>query len=113
MSFRERGRGLVLDPDTDSLAAAMGKLASGMRAQKDPSCPPSLSLSLSGVRTFFLGEPSGQRGTTPRRGLGGMEPTANRALNPGNSLAEAEAAMLWPPDVKSRRTGKDADAGKD
>ena len=27
--------------------------------------------------------------------------------------ADAEAAILWPPDAKSRLTGKDADAGKD
>ena len=27
--------------------------------------------------------------------------------------AEAEAPILWPPDVKSRLTGKDPDAGKD
>ena len=27
--------------------------------------------------------------------------------------AEAEAAILWPPDAKNRLTGKDADAGKD
>ena len=27
--------------------------------------------------------------------------------------AEAEAPILWPPDVKSRLTAKDADAGKD
>ena len=27
--------------------------------------------------------------------------------------AEAEAPVLWPPDVKSRLTGKDPDAGKD
>ena len=27
--------------------------------------------------------------------------------------AEAEAPILWPPDVKSRLTGKDTDAGKD
>ena len=26
---------------------------------------------------------------------------------------EAEAPVLWPPDVKSQLTGKDADAGKD
>ena len=26
--------------------------------------------------------------------------------------AEAEASKLWPPDVKSRLTGKDPDAGK-
>ena len=27
--------------------------------------------------------------------------------------ADAEAPILWPPDVKSRLTGKDPDAGKD
>ena len=27
--------------------------------------------------------------------------------------AEAEAPILWPPDVKTRLTGKDPDAGKD
>ena len=27
--------------------------------------------------------------------------------------AEAEASVFWPPDVKSRLTGKDPDAGKD
>ena len=27
--------------------------------------------------------------------------------------AEAEALILWPPDSKSRLTGKDPDAGKD
>ena len=31
----------------------------------------------------------------------------------GKSDAEAEAAILWPPDVKSWLTGKDPDAGKD
>ena len=29
------------------------------------------------------------------------------------SDADAEAPILWPPDVKSRFTGKDPDAGKD
>ena len=38
--------------------------------------------------------------------------------NPEYSLeywtdAEAEAPILWPPDVKSQLTGKDPDAGKD
>ena len=28
-------------------------------------------------------------------------------------LCEAKAPILWPPDVKSRLTGKDPDAGKD
>ena len=27
--------------------------------------------------------------------------------------AKAEAPILWPPDAKSRLTGKDPDAGKD
>ena len=30
----------------------------------------------------------------------------------GRTFAEAEALMLWPPDVKSCLTGKDPDAGK-
>ena len=42
-----------------------------------------------------------------------------KPVNPnGNQLtrgtdAEAEALILWPPDVKSRLIGKDPDAGKD
>ena len=31
----------------------------------------------------------------------------------GRTDAEAEAPILWPPDVKSQFTGKDPDAGKD
>ena len=31
----------------------------------------------------------------------------------GRTDAEAEAPILWPPDVKNRLTGKDPDAGKD
>ena len=31
----------------------------------------------------------------------------------GKTKAEAEAPILWPPDVKSRLIGKDFDAGKD
>ena len=31
----------------------------------------------------------------------------------GRTNAEAEAPILWPPDTKSRLTGKDPDAGKD
>ena len=31
----------------------------------------------------------------------------------GRTDAEAKALILWPPDVKSRLTGKDPDAGKD
>ena len=30
----------------------------------------------------------------------------------GRTDAQAEAVMLWPPDVKSQLTGKDSDAGK-
>ena len=28
-------------------------------------------------------------------------------------MTEAEASILWPPDVKSRLIGKDPDTGKD
>ena len=31
----------------------------------------------------------------------------------GRTDAEAEAPIVWPPDVKNRLTGKDPDAGKD
>ena len=31
----------------------------------------------------------------------------------GRTEAEAEASVLWPPNVKSQLTGKDPDAGKD
>ena len=31
----------------------------------------------------------------------------------GKTDAEVEAAVLWPPDVKSRLIRKDPDAGKD
>ena len=31
----------------------------------------------------------------------------------GRTDAEAEAPILWPPDVKSRLIGRDLDAGKD
>ena len=31
----------------------------------------------------------------------------------GRPDAEAEAPILWPPDVKSQLIGKDSDAGKD
>ena len=31
----------------------------------------------------------------------------------GRTDAEAEAPILWPPDVKSQLIGKDPDAGKD
>ena len=33
--------------------------------------------------------------------------------DPGRTDAEAEAPILWPPDVKSPLIGKDPDAGKD
>ena len=31
----------------------------------------------------------------------------------GSTDAEVEAPILWPPDAKSRLTGKDSDAGRD
>ena len=46
----------------------------------------------------------------------------NKSVNPkgnqswiftGRTVAEAEAPIIWPPDVKNWLTGKDSDAGKD
>ena len=37
----------------------------------------------------------------------------NPELFSGRTDAEAEAPILWPPDVKSQLTGKYSDAGKD
>ena len=40
-----------------------------------------------------------------------------KEINPEYSLkglmAKAEASVLWPPDTKSRPTGKDPNAGRD
>ena len=43
-----------------------------------------------------------------------INPKGNQSwLFIGGTDAEAEAPVLWPPDVKSWLTGKDPDAGKD
>ena len=43
-----------------------------------------------------------------------VNPKGNQPwISIGSPDAEAEAPILWPPDVKSRLTGKDPDAGKD
>ena len=43
-----------------------------------------------------------------------VNPIGNQAwIFIGRTDAEAEAPKLWPPDEKSRLTGKDSDAGKD
>ena len=34
-------------------------------------------------------------------------------IKKGRTDTEVEVPMLWPPDTKSRLTGKDPDAGKD
>ena len=53
-----------------------------------------------------------------KRSLGCKEikPVNNKGNQPwifiGRAAAEAEAPVLWPPDGKSRFTGKDPDAGK-
>ena len=42
-----------------------------------------------------------------------VHPKGNRSLIfIGRTDAEAEAPILWPPDVKSRLPGKDSNAGK-
>ena len=47
-----------------------------------------------------------------------IKPVSIKESNPQYSLgrrtdAEAEAPILWPPDVKSQFIGKDPEAGKD
>ena len=51
-----------------------------------------------------------------------LDPKEIKPVNPkgnqswlfiGRTDAEAEAPILWPPDVKDRLNGKDLDAGKD
>ena len=43
-----------------------------------------------------------------------VNPKGNQSwIFTGRTDAEAEAPILWPPDVKSRLTGRDPDAGKD
>ena len=50
-------------------------------------------------------------------GLQGIKPVNPKGNQPwifiGRTDAEAEAPILWPPDVKSQLTGKDPDARKD
>ena len=45
-----------------------------------------------------------------------VHPKGNQSLifiGRTDAEAEAEASVLWPPDVKSQLIGKDLDAGKD
>ena len=43
-----------------------------------------------------------------------VDPKGNQScIFIGRTYAEAEAAIFWPPDLKSRLIGKDPDAGKD
>ena len=43
-----------------------------------------------------------------------VNPTGNQPwIFTGRTDAEAEAPILWPPDVRSRLTGEAPDAGKD
>ena len=52
-----------------------------------------------------LGQQGGQWSVNPK----GNQPR----IFIGRTDAEAEASILWPPDVKSLLIGKDPDAGKD
>ena len=42
-----------------------------------------------------------------------VNPKGNHLIFIGRTDAEAEAPILWPPDVKSSLIRKDSDAGKD
>ena len=48
------------------------------------------------------------------KGVKPVNPKGNQPwLFIGRTDAEADTPIFWPPDVKSRLTGKDPDAGKD
>ena len=48
------------------------------------------------------------------KGIKPIKPKGNQpGICIGRTCAEAEAPVLWPPDVKSRFIGKGPDAGKD
>ena len=48
------------------------------------------------------------------KGIKPVHPKGNQSgILIGRTDVEAEAPILWPPDVKSQLTGKDPDAGKD
>ena len=67
------------------------------------SCPWYIGL----TKKFCLGFPVRSYGKTQTNFL------ANPTFFIGRTDAEAEAPVIWPPDVKSWFTGKDPDAGKD
>ena len=48
-----------------------------------------------------------------KAGLPVVFPQVYLQLKPWLGHGETEAPILWPPDAKSRLTGKDPDAGKD
>ena len=50
---------------------------------------------------------------TARRSNQSILKEINPEYSIGKTDTEAEALILWPPDVKSRLIGKDPDAGKD
>ena len=62
-----------------------------------------------------VGDSSSIPGSWRSPGEGNGKPLQYSCLGSaiGRIVAEAEAPILWPPDVKSRLTGKDPDAGKD
>ena len=67
----------------------------------DPGIKPASPLSLAVALRFFTISAT----YTPK----GNQP----CIFTGKTDAEAEAPILWPPDVKSQLIGKDSDVGKD
>ena len=60
-------------------------------------------------------EPDHKEGWVPKNSkeIKLVNPKGNQSwIITGRADAEAEAPILWPPDVKSWLTGKDSDAGK-
>ena len=68
----------------------------------------------SGLDLAFMERGSGTLSVLHCKEVKPVHPKGNQScISIGRTDAEAEAPVLWPPDVKSRLIGKDPDAGKD
>ena len=97
---------------------SLPKLCYSLWRGEDPSPPPFLFLEPMLVFDFPI-QHSVMLKKTPESLLDCKQitPVSSKGNQPrifiGRTNAEAEAAILWPPDTKSKHIGKDPDAGKD
>ena len=96
---------------------SLPKLCYSLWRGEDPSPPPFLFLEPMLVFDFPI-QHSVMLKKTPESLLDCKQitPVSSKGNQPrifiGRTNAEAEAAILWPPDTKSKHIGKDPDAGK-